>query len=340
MPTLTVGIDVSKKTLDVAAKLPEKENPIDLGKFSNDPKGFAQLKKKVDEQAKKIGAEIILIVLEPSGGYEQLFARFAYNLGWRVSMPNPRHVRKWAEGMGVRAKTDPVDARNLARYGTAKPMHDWQPLPDEIAQLDRLLKRQDELKESLRQEKNRLHALNAQDIDAGPEIKSLKRSIAWLEEELKKIEDDINQLLKKHPDLKEQAKKLQTIPGVGPCNSLFLLVLMHRWNLLTDGKGTNKAITAYVGLDPLPYESGTSVRKRSLISRMGDPRIRALLFMGALGAITGDNHLREVYHRLLGNKKKKKVALIAVARKILILAWAVFRNNTAFDPNIVAPVSK
>jgi len=339
MPTLTVGVDVSKKTLDAAAKLPEKEEPIDLGKFSNDSKGFAQLKKKVEEQAAQIGADIIFVVLEPTGGYEQLFARFAYNLGWRVSMPNPRHVRKWAEGMGVRAKTDLVDARNLARYGASKPLPDWRPLPDEISQLDRLLKRQDELKESLRQETNRLQSLNAQDIDNGPEIESLKRSIAWLKEELRKIDDDIEQLLKKHPDLKKQAKKLQSIPGVGPCNSLFFLVLMHRWNLLTDGQGTNKAITAYVGLDPVPCESGTSIRKRETISRMGDSRIRALLYLGAMSAVNGNNHLHEVYHRLLGNKKEKKVAIVAVARKILVLIWTIFRNDTTFDPGIVAPAS-
>ena len=308
MVTLIVGVDISQKTLDVAVKHPEKDGPISLGSFSNDPKGFEQIRSKVKKEAKEINAESILVVMEPSGGYEQLFARYAYNLEWRVSMPNPRHVRKWAEGMGVRAKTDPVDARNLARYGASKALPDWQPLPEKIAQLDRLLKRQDEVKESLHQEKNRLHALNSQNIDSGPEVESLKRSITWLEEELKTIEKEINQHLKKHPDIKEQAKKLQSIPGVGPCNSLFFLVLMHRWNLLTDGKGTNKGITAYIGLDPVPYSSGTSVRKRSLISRMGDPRIRSLLYLGAMGAITGNNHLHEVYQRLLDNGKEKKVA--------------------------------
>ena len=115
-----------------------------------------------------------------------------------------------------------------------------------------------------------------------------------------------------------------------------LLVLLSRWNLLTNGQGTNKAITAYVGLDPVHYRSGTSIRKRPSISRMGNIRLRSLLYMGALGAITGNNHFRLFYQRLVGREKHKKVALVAVARKILVLSWSIFRNNTVFDPEIAA----
>lgn len=335
MSLLVIGVDVSKKTLDVAAKIKDKEDVVSFGAFSNDSSGFSKISKKITKLVKENSLEI-LIVLEPSGGYEQPFARFCWKKEWRVSMPNPRHVRKWIQGIGVRAKTDQVDACNLARFGAAKPLHDWQPLPEEIALLDRLLKRQDEIKETLAQEKNRLHALDAQNICNGPEIMSIKRSIEWLGKELEQVQKDIAKILEGHDYLKKQADQLQTIPGIGVGNRLFLLVLLSRWKLLTNGQGTNKGITAYVGLDPVHYRSGTSIRKRPAISCMGNIRLRSLLYMGALGAITGNNHLRQFYQRLVSREKHKKVALVAVARKILVLSWSIFRNDTVFDPEIAA----
>lgn len=106
---------------------------------------------------------------------------------------------------------------------------------------------------------------------------------------------------------------------------------MSRFNILTGGEGTNKAITAYYGLDPQHIESGISVYKRPSISRQGDHNMRHLLYMGALGGIRGNNPLRAFYQRLTGAGKKAKVAIVASARKIIVWSWAVFRQNCAFD---------
>ena len=102
--------------------------------------------------------------------------------------------------------------------------------------------------------------------------------------------------------------------------------------MLTNGQGSAKGLTAYVGLDPQPYESGTSVRKPATISRMGDTTLRRKLYMGALGGIRGQNPLRAFYQRLVGRGKKKRLALVAAARKLLVWAWKVFQTETDFDP--------
>ena len=339
MSTLTVGIDVSKDTLDAAVSLPGSETATNIGSFKNNTKGFEQLSNSIEKEAQKAGADTIRLIIEPTGGYETPLALFAHKRGWQVCLVNSYKVRKWAESQGRRAKTDPIDARNLAEYGQVheKKLHTWKPLPAKVAGLDDLLKRKDDLEEALRRELNRLHALEAQDIHGSAILESVQRHISWLENELCLLEDQINRYLDEHPDLKEQAKKLRTVPGVGEKNCLHFLVLMYRWDHITEGKGEKSSLVAYVGFDPVPFRSGTSVYKREVISRKGSPALRSRLYMSALGGVRGDSPLRDYYRHLQAVGKKKKVALVACARKILIWIWAVFNSGTVFRAELACP---
>jgi len=138
------------------------------------------------------------------------------------------------------------------------------------------------------------------------------------------------------PDL---MARLRAVPGVGPKSALPLLVLLFRWQALTAGAGDAKGWTAYVGLDPQTHESGTSVRGRGTITRMGNRAMRSRLYMCALGGVKGRNGLRAYYERLVGRGKSKKLALVAAARKVLLWAWAVFRDQVDFAPEKVAPAA-
>lgn len=331
MFVLVVGVDVSQAQLDVAVRTPQGATEY-VGAFANDPQGWASLARAVERRQRRWKAVKVHLVMEPTGGYEQPLARFAIRRGWQVSLPNPRHVRAWARGMGRRAKTDRVDAQVLAAYGAAIEPPPWRPLPEEVAQLEELLHRRDDLTEMLRQERNRRHALQAQGTYQGPVAASLEQHIAYLEQALAEVEEQIHRHLDQHPHLKKQASRLRQVPGIGPRNVLFILVLLYRWGTLTNYQGHHKGLTAYVGLDPMPHESGRSVRRRSRISREGNRRIRRCLFMGALGGVRGRNRLQAFYLRLVGRGRPKKVALVAAARKILVWAWAVFRDQTVFDP--------
>jgi len=121
------------------------------------------------------------------------------------------------------------------------------------------------------------------------------------------------------------------VPGVGARTALPLLVLLRRWDGLTQGRGDAKGLVAYVGRDPQPYESGTSVHRRATISRQGERALRARLYMAALGGLRGTNPLRGFYDRLVGRGKAKQLALVAAARKLLTWAWAVYRQQQPFD---------
>jgi transposase len=104
MKKLSVGVDVSEKTLDVAYWDQDKDKPVFVGKFTNNHKGFQLIQRKIEKRSKNIDATVIHLVMEPSGGYEQPFAHFAHQAQWRVSLPNPLYPRRWAESMGKRAR--------------------------------------------------------------------------------------------------------------------------------------------------------------------------------------------------------------------------------------------
>ena len=160
---------------------------------------------------------------------------------------------------------------------------------------------------------------------------SSERVIRVLEDELRQIEQAIADHLQEHHELAQVRQRLCTVPGIGAKNSLPLLVLVYRWQTLTAGHGHAKGLTAYVGLDPQPCESGTSVHGHAAISRMGNRAARQQWSMGALGGMRGHNALRTFYQRLVGRGKAKKLALLACARKILHWAWAVFVSGRPFD---------
>ena len=340
---LNVGVDVSKDSLDVAFWDEDRDRAIFQGKFANDKKGFQTIAQKIENRCREIGdisdnisgdtteTTSIIIVMEPTGGYEQLFARFAINSKWQVSLPNPYHVKQWAGSMGIRAKTDRHDARTLAHFAFSRKLHQWKPLPPEVEQLEHLLNRLDDMKDMLRREKNRAHAYQYRTNTHRAATKNMKQIIAFLERQILHIYKAIREHLKAHPHLQKQRKLLLTVSGVGEKNVLYILVMMNRWEVLTNGEGDAKSLVAYVGLDPQPYESGTSIRRRASISRQGNRKFRSRLYMSALGGIKGNNPLRVFYKRLVGRGKPKKVALVASARKVLVWSWAVYRTNTPFD---------
>jgi transposase len=329
------GIDIAKASFTAAWWVEGKGRY--LGEFTNAPAGFEQLAGRVRQALPAGPAERVHLIMEPTGGYELGLAAFALAQGWRVSLPNPRHVRDFAKGLGQRAKTDKQDALLLARYGAERQPPPWAPLPAAVSELESLLERQRELAQMLRQERSRQQGLTDRPGVAPSVLPNVGQVIEALERAREQVEAAVQEHLKQHPELAAQARELRAVPGVGAQSVLPLLVLLHRWHALTGGTGTAKKLTAYAGLDPLTHQSGTSVRGRETISRMGDRQMRARLYMCALGGVTGKNALREYYQRLVGRGKAKKVALVAASRKILIWAWAVFRDHVSFQPEKAVP---
>jgi transposase len=325
---VALGIDIAKETF--VAALWHGDTGQELGEFPNTPAGFQQWLQTTEQATGAPPGESWSLVLEPTGGYELALALFADEHSIRVSRPNPKQVRDYARGLGRRAKTDRLDALLLARYAAERQPPRWAPLAREVSELESLLERQRELEEMLGQERRRQQALSRRPGVAAHVPDSLQQVIESLEAALKQVQEAIREQVERHPSLQAEAKQLQQVPGVGGRNVLWLLVLLRRWHTLTQGQGSAKGLVAFAGLDPRTHESGSSVRGRGTISRMGDRRMRPRLYMGALGGVKGDNPLRAFYQRLVKKGKAKKLALVACARKILVWAWAVYRDQTDF----------
>jgi transposase len=351
---LSVGVDVAKATLEVAVWRTGHVVPAArLGTFAQTVDGWEALRDaltalrmaaRAEAHAGQgverptvesgAGAEPIAIVLEPTGGYELAFALWARQQpGWQVHRPNPARVRAWARSQGGRAKTDRQDALLLARFGaSAQPaLPVWQPLASEVGELEQLLRRRDEVKDGLERERRRREQLGVRP-DASTTVRaSVERLLKTLEDELADLERAIAEQVQRHATLRTSKQRLLTVPGVGPRVVLPLLVACERYHTLAGEHGTAKGVVAYVGLDPQPHESGASVRQRARISRQGDRSLRARLYMGALGALRGENPVHAFYQRLVARGKPKKLALVAAARKLLAWAWAVFISGEPFD---------
>ena len=334
-PVLMVGVDMAKKTFAVALRWGEQK--ATLGQFANEASGYQALATQVETIRMDDAIEQVQVVIEATGGYEAALVAYAYEQQWLVSMPNPKQVRDWAQGVGYRSKSDLVDAQILAHYAVAPSGHP-QPKPRpqlavEVAELDSLLKRRLDLEQAIQKEQTRLGELVGRPGIAPKVVESLQQVIQALTEALAEIQQAIDELTQTHPPFQQQFSRLLALPGVGPKVVLPLMVNLFQWQTLTDGEGNAKGLTAFVGLDPQPYESGTSVRKHPGISKMGDNELRRLLYMGALGGVRGANPLQPFYQRLVGRGKAKKVALVAAARKILTWAWTIFSRQIDWKPD-------
>jgi transposase len=326
---LYVSADVSLAKLDVASAT-TATSPNWLGRFDNEPAGWTQLAVQVTAVAAQAQRATIHLIVEPTGGYEQGLLAFAYAQGWLVTLVNPLQVRRWADGVGVRAKTDRQDALLLARYGASIQPPAQDEMDEGAAELDELLRRQSDLEKLQRAERNRLEQANHKPRTPAAVRQSLERTLQTLQQELQALAEAIEQLLKQREELHYLRQLLRSAPAIGEKLSLEMVVLCHHFWAYTAGQGRGKQLVALLGLDPQPHESGKS-KKRTFISHQGSAPLRAKLYCAALGGVRGNNPLRAFYHRLLAAGKPKKVALVACARKVLTWVWAIFTSNTPFD---------
>lgn len=331
MSRMFVGIDVSKDKLDVACCTHERG--AFLGTYVNAPAGFKRMAQRIDSQAQELSCEQIHVIVEPTGGYEQRVACFSFEKSWDVSLPNPYQVRRWAQAKGRRGKTDRHDAQVLADFGSQHELSLWRPLPEQVATLQALLDRRAALEKMIRQEENRKESFRSRQLYQD----LIKQNLDDTLERLKTSLAEINQALEEHinqdPQLHFESTLLKQVPGVGDIGCPKLLAIFHRFDTLTAGQGTAKQLVAYVGLDPQPHESGSSVHRRAHISHKGNGSIRAQLYMGAMGGSHAkDTPLTRFINRLLAAGKPAMVAYVAGARKILIWAWMVWKTQIPFDP--------
>ena len=309
---IVVGIDVSKAALDVALR-PSGE----AWRCANNEAGIAELVGRLQALSPQ------LIVLEATGGLERLMVAALALAGLPIAVVNPRQVRNFAKATGRLAKTDALDAAALAHFAEA--IHPApRPLPDAASQaLAALVERRRQVVGMLTAEQNRFQ-------QALPAVRpKVAAHIQWLEQALKELDAEVDQMLRASPLWRERDQLLRSVPGVGPTVSLTLLA-----HLPELGQGSVKHLATLVGLAPLNRDSGAWRGTRAIWG--GRRQVRSALYMAALVGVRHNPVLHAFYQRLLTHGKPKKVALTACMHKLLTILHAVLRDHTPWQPTPLA----
>ena len=332
MRKMTLGVDVSKAKLDAALWLGESRKWY-ATQSSNDAAGARKLLAWACAKS-GLTASDCRVVLEATGVYHETAAQVFHEGGCEVVIANPKRARDYAKGKGLLTKTDAVDAKMLASYGTqGDELLAWVPPPVELRVLRALMARLDAIEQDLQREKNRLEKAQATDTPQAV-TESLKRSIGALEAERERLRKEIDDHFNQHPGLKQERERLKTIPGVGNASANRMLCLLKRHPF-----DSARQAAACAGLVPVEYESGTSVRKRPRLSKQGDPKVRATLYMAAMVASRHNPQLRKVYEDLVKRGKSKMSALGALMRRLVHIAFGMLKHQTDYNPALVTKIA-
>lgn len=304
MEVITVGIDVSKDRLDVAVRPGAQAFAVE-----RNAAGLDQLAQRLRQLAPQI------VALEATGGFETIVAAALAAAELPVVVVNPAQVRAFAKALGQRAKTDPIDAAVIAHFAEATRPQVRQ-LPDEATRLlADLVARRRQIIEMIGAERQRGKRMTSRRLQ-----NSIARLVKALEKELASLDDDINDAVRGSPAWREKEDLLTSVPGVGPVIARTLIA-----GLPELGRLGRKQIAALAGLAPFTRQSG-QWRGRSFISG-GRSSVRTALFMGAMVAKKHNPILKAFFDHLTATGKPKMVALIAVARKLLVILNAILRDN-------------
>lgn len=307
-----VGIDVAKEKLDIAVLGETKARQV-----KNDEEGIA----KLVEEMKVLRPE--LVVVEATGGYQRAVVLGLYEAGLPVAVVNPSRVRQYARACGLLAKTDKLDAFNLAEFGKQVRPRQYEAKSESGRYVSAILVRRRQVDEMLKAERNRLRTVHT-DMRG-----SLERMIKVLREEIQQLNKELDNFMGEHADWNEQEQILCSAKGVGRVTAATLLAELPEL-----GKLDRKKIAALVGLAPMNADSGKKRGYRK--TKGGRMEVRNVLYMSTLVATRYNPLIKMQYQEMLKRGKLKKVALTACMRKFLTILNAMMRDKVPFRQTVIA----
>jgi transposase len=310
------GIDISKETFDCSITT---DTGVISKKFSNNVEGFEKLLQLLPTNAQ--------LVMEASGPYYYRLAFFLHAHQVRVSVVNPLVIRRFCQMRLVRTKTDKKDAAMIREYGLNQQPELWQPDTPMVTKLKQLNAALDLLDKYLTASTNQLEAFKQMPDADVYTLQQLEATITHNKQVRDRLEKEMEQVARQHYGQTYQA--LQSIPGIGPKSAAMLIAITGNFTKFTD----YRQLVAYVGLNPSIFESGTSVKGKGHISKMGTARLRKLLYLCAWSAKRYNAQCKEMYQRLKARAKPEKVIKVAIANKLLRQAFAIGKNLIKYKPN-------
>jgi transposase len=323
----TVGIDISFKTFDARFGTINSHQDVCLSaskSFKNSLAGFKLFLKWLKKFV--LSTDIPLVfVMEATGVYYEQLAHFLHCHAYQVAVVLPNKIRNYAKSLESKSKTDPLDATVITRFGLERQLSLWTPPSETIKSIRDLCREYQCLKANCTQIKNQLHALNS---SFKPNRESLKRKslhLRFLQRQIALVQKELRSLVKTDQKIAQSLKNISTTKGLGVITILTVLAETRSFQFVTN----QKQLVSYAGLDVVFNDSGLKKGKSS-ISKKGNKFIRNALFMPALSACKANPNLKLFYQRLVAKGKNKKLAIIAVARKLLLLIYTLWKTNSVY----------
>lgn len=316
MSTAVLGIDIAKQRFEAALLVNSK---IKNKSFKNTIEGFESLSLWLDKQ----GSQKVHACLEATGNYGEDLAIYLHEGGHTVSIVNPARIKGFAQSELIRTKTDKIDAGIIARFCLAMMPAPWVPPSAEIRVLRALVRRADSLIDMRSQEKNRLSKAHESVIYL------IEEHIEYLDEEIEKIRRQIAGLIDRDPILKQKKELLVSIPGIGKVTIAAILAE------LDDLKKFHhvRELVAFIGLTPKETLSGSSIKGKPRLCKIGHIRLRKALYMPALVSIQCNPVMIAFYNRLKEKGKNGKVIVCAIMRKLVHIIFGILKSGKKYDPN-------
>ena len=305
------GIDISKDVFDVM------DSNGNYFQFENNHIGFKKFAKLLSQNSH--------CVMEATGYYHYKLAYYLIENNIMVSVENPLSVKRYIQMRLSKIKTDKSDAKMICLYAQNVDLKLWEGQTKsqiECLQITRLLSLYFKQTTAL---KNKIHGEDVLGNPSSLVVRSLKRSLKFKQKEIKLLEEKLTEIVKQ--DHQELLTRLESIPGLGRKTSIMLIVLTDGFERFTSAS----ELCSYSGLTPIIRQSGTSVRGRARISKMGNRKLRNLLFMCSFTACKNNKACKALYDRIVAKGKSKKLALIAVCNKLLKQAFAIAKSGLIYD---------
>ncbi len=314
------GIEVSQLTLVVALRAHNHDEPP--REFPNTAEGHQGVLRFLARSGRRVQ-----VAMESTGLYGLDLALALHQAGVAVMVANPRAVRHFAQAMLQRSKNDQLDAVVLREFAARMDFQAWRPPSASALKLVALARRLEALTDIMAAEKNRLHAASLS--EALPPIirRDIERSIQTQQRAIDRLTLAAQEFILDDRELARRYELLLSMPGFGATSVVHTLAEL---NMLPAGMDVRQLV-AYAGLDPREYSSGTSVHKKTRISKAGNKHLRRALYMPALVAVRHDPHVRAYYEHLLARGKTKMQALVATMRKLLHAIFGMFKHDQLFD---------
>lgn len=322
MTECILGVDIAKKKFDVALLVNEK---LKHKVFTNTQEGFSELTLWL----KKHGVDRARVCMEASSTYGDELATYLHDAGHLVSIVNPARIKGFAQSELLRTKNDKVDAGVIARFCAKMRPHSWAPLPPEIRKLQALVRRIDALMRMRTQELNRIETTHE------TVASSVREHIAYLDREIAALKKEVSGHIKNDPNLKTKRDLLRSIPGIGEATIAAILAELA----LFEKCDRVQKVVAYIGLAPKEFASGSSIKGKPRICKMGNARMRKALYMPSLVAMQYNPVIISFSQRLMTRGKNGKVIVCAVMRKLIHIIVGVLKSGRPFDPTFALKTS-